>query len=178
MIWRVPCMKHEAKKRPNRTGKGKAMQPAIFAFLAVLISAQAQAPQAPDPATTPNQQIQSQQGQIEELPPQQEITGQRTRLPSIRVGPADLRIGGYLGLTGIFRSTNSGGNTGTNFATIPYNDTVQGNVNETRLSPQASRLSLRVDAEFPEPNRAPKLRKLAGYFEMDFGGVTPLTVAL
>src|SRR5262245_14507980 len=161
-----------------RTGKEKAMQCAIFAFLVVLTSAQPQAPQGPDPATAPNQQVQSQQDQIEELPPQQEITGRGTKLPSIRVGPAELRVGGYLGLTGIFRSTNSGGNTGTNFATIPYKDTVQGNVNETRLSPQASRLSLRVDAEFPEPNRAPKLRKLAGYFEMDFGGVTPLTVAL
>src|SRR5262245_39047127 len=161
-----------------RTGKEKAMQCAIFAFLVVLTSAQPQAPQGPDPATAPNQQVQSQQDQIEELPPQQEITGRGTKLPSIRVGPAELRVGGYLGLTGIFRSTNSGGNTGTSFATIPYKDTVAGNVNETRLSPQASRLSLRVDAEFPEPNRAPLLHKLSGYFEMDFGGVTPGTVTV
>jgi hypothetical protein len=154
----------------------------------MVASAQAPAPQAPAPVTAPNQQVHTQQNPnqqqvtqqqvTQQLPPQQEITGRVATLPSIPVGPARLRVGGYLGLTGLFRSTNSGGNTGTNFATIPYKDTVEGNVNETRISPQASRLSLRVDAEFPERNRAPKLRKLAGYFEMDFGGVTPDTVAL
>jgi hypothetical protein len=142
---------------------------------AMVASAQAQAPQAPTPApaTAPNQQAEP-----EILPPQQEIAGRVPTIPAFPVGPAKFRIGGYLGLTGIYRSTNSGGNTGTSFNSIPYKDTVQGNVNETRLSPQASRLSLRVDADFPEPNRAPILRKLAGYFEMDFGGVTPGTVTL
>jgi len=139
----------------------------------MVASAQTQAAQAPTPATAPNQGAQP-----EILPPQQEIAGRVSTLPAIPVGPAQFRVGGYLGLTGLYRSTNSGGNTGTSFNSIPYKDTVQGNVNETRLSPQASRLSLRVDADFPEPNRAPKIRKLAGYFEMDFGGVTPGTVTL
>jgi hypothetical protein len=138
----------------------------------IAASAQAQAAQAPTPATAPNQGAQP-----EILPPQQEIAGRVSTLPAIPLGPAQLRVGGYLGLTGLYRSTNSGGNTGTSFNSIPYKDTVQGNVNETRLSPQASRL-FRVDADFPEPNRAPKLRNLAGYFEMDFGGVTPGTVTL
>jgi hypothetical protein len=140
---------------------------------AMVASAQAQAAQPPTPATAPNQQAQP-----EILPPQQEIAPQVSTLPAIQVGPAKLRVGGYLGLTGLFRSTNSGGNTGTSFNSIPYKDTVQGNVSETRLSAQASRLSLRIDADFPEPNKAPILRKLSGYFEMDFGGVTPGTVTL
>ena len=136
----------------------------------VVTSAPAQAPQAPTPATAPNQQVQT----VRERP-QQEITGRQPTLPAIQIGPAQLRVGGYAGLTGIYRSTNSGGGTGTNFATTPFRDTVQGNVNETRLSAQASRLSLRVDDELPEHN---KLRRLAGYFEMDFGGVAPGSVAI
>ena len=95
------------------------------------------------------------------------------RWPSVRRG---FDIGGYLGVTGIYRSTNSGGGTGTSFASIPYEDTVQGNVSETRLSAQSSRISLRVDADFPEPET--RFRRLSGYFEMDFGGTTPGTVAV
>ena len=44
---------------------------------------------------------------------------------------------------------------GTNFATIPYADTVQGNVSESRLSAQASRLSIRVDADYPQGASVP-----------------------
>ena len=55
---------------------------------------------------------------------------------------------------------------GTSFASIPYEDQVQGNVSETRLSAQSSRISLRVDADFPEPET--RFRRLSGYFEMDF----------
>jgi len=64
----------------------------------------------------------------------------------------------------------------TNFASIPFEDTVQGNVSETRLSAQSSRLSLRVDAEFPEPET--RFRRLSGYFEMDFAGTTPGAAAV
>lgn len=90
------------------------------------------------------------------------------------VGPARLRIGGYVGVTGIYRSTNSGGGPGTNFATIPFEDTLPGNVSETRLTAQSSRLSIRVDAPFPEA----RFRSLSGYFEMDFSGTTPGNIAV
>jgi hypothetical protein len=108
--------------------------------------------------------------------PTQEIARERPEGPSIEVGPARLRIGGYLGLTGLFRSTNAGGSVGTSFGSIPYGDTVQGNVSEARLSAQSSRISIRVDADFPEPR--PRFRQLSGYFEMDFNGTTPGTVAV
>ena len=49
-------------------------------------------------------------------------------------------------------------------------------MSETRLSAQSSRISLRVDAEFPEPDT--RFRKLSGYFEMDFSGTTPGAVAV
>ena len=110
------------------------------------------------------------------LNPTQEIAGEQPKGPALAVGPARLRIGGYLGLTGIYRSTNSGGGPGTSFASIPYEDQVQGNVNETRLSAQSSRISMRVDAEYPEAR--PRFRRLSGYFEMDFSGTTPGTVAV
>jgi hypothetical protein len=93
--------------------------------------------------------------------------------PALLAGPTEIRIGGYLGVTGIYRSTSSGGGTGTSFATIPYDDTADGNLSETRLTAQASRLSIRVNAA-PAENRA----TLAGYFEMDFAGTTPGNVAV
>jgi hypothetical protein len=110
------------------------------------------------------------------LNPTQEIAGQEPEGNALDVGPAKLRIGGYLGLTGIFRSTNSGGGPGTAFASIPYSDQVEGNVSEARLSAETSRLSIRVDASFPEEHQ--RFRSLAGYFEMDFNGNQPGTVAV
>jgi len=106
--------------------------------------------------------------------PGQEVAGGQPEGPALDVGPAQLRVGGYLGVTGIYRSTNSGGGPGTNFGTIPYDDTLPGNVSETRLSAQSSRLSIRVDAPFPEA----RFKSLAGYFEMDFSGATPGNIAV
>ena len=106
--------------------------------------------------------------------PAQEVAREQPEGNALDVGPAKLRIGGYVGVTGIYRSTNSGGGPGTAFATTPYENTLQGNVSETRLSAQASRLSLRVDAPFPEA----RFRTLSGYFEMDFVGATPGNIAI
>ena len=132
------------------------------AFLALAAAAAAQpAPAGQSPARPLN--------------PTQEIAKEEPEGPSIDAGPAKLRVGGYVGLHAIYRSTNSGGGPGTNFATIPYADIVQGNVSELRLSAQASRLSLRVDADYPE---GPRFHRLSGYFEMDFAGATPGTVAV
>jgi hypothetical protein len=129
-----------------------------------------------DVSTTPAPQAQQVQAPPRPANPTQEIAGEKPEGPALEIGPARLRIGGYLGVTGIYRSTNIGGGTGTGFASIPYRDTVQGNVSETRLSAQSSRISLRVDAEFPEPDT--RFRRLAGYFEMDFNGSTPGAVAV
>lgn len=108
--------------------------------------------------------------------PTQEVAREQPEGPALEIGPARLRIGGYLGVTGIYRSTNSGGGPGTSFASIPYEDKVQGHVSEMRLSAQSSRISLRVDAGFPEAEA--RFRRLSGYFEMDFSGATPGAVAV
>ena len=143
---------------------------AVLCFLFTSISA------GQDVSTTPTPQAQQVPAPPRPANPTQEIAGEKPEGPALEVGPARLRIGGYLGVTGIYRSTNIGGGIGTSFATIPYTDTVQGNVSETRLSAQSSRISLRVDAEFPEPDT--RFRRLAGYFEMDFNGSTPGAVAV
>jgi hypothetical protein len=106
--------------------------------------------------------------------PAQEVAREQPEGPSIEVGPARLRIGGYVGVSGIYRSTNSGGGPGTAFATTPYETTLPGNVSEARLTAQPSRLSLRVDAPFPEA----RFHTLSGYFEMDFVGATPGNIAV
>ena len=103
----------------------------------------------------------------------QEIARETPEGPALVAGPTEIRIGGYLGVTGIFRSTNSGGGTATSFAAIPYADSTEGNLSEARLSAQSSRLSIRVNAA-PAEHRA----TLAGYFEMDFNGTTPGNVAV
>lgn len=137
---------------------------ACASFLVGAAVAAAQPPQPVQPAPQPPSP----------LNPTQEIAKEQPEGRSLDAGPAKLRIGGYVGLHGIYRSTNSGG-VGTNFATIPYADTVQGNVSESRLSAQASRLSIRVDADYPQDAR---FNRLSGYFEMDFAGDTPGTVAV
>jgi hypothetical protein len=130
---------------------------AALCFGRVSVRAQQQQQQPPPPERPHN--------------PTQEVAGQQPEGNAIDVGPAKLRIGGYLGLTGIYRTTNAGGGTGTRFAEIPYADTLQGNVSEMRLTAESSRLSIRVDADFPEAR--PRFQSLAGYFEMDFSGVAP-----
>ena len=125
----------------------------------------------PGAAQTPSAQPAGQKP----LNPTQEIAKEQAEGPAIEAGPAKIRVGGYIGVHGIYRSTNSGGGVGTSFGSIPYADTVRGNVSEARLSAQASRLSLRVDADFPQ---GPRFRRLSGYFEMDFAGSTPGNIAV
>ena len=146
---------------------------AIWVFLAVPIAGQQ--PGAPDQAVSAPPSAQTAQPPAgRPLNPAQEVSGEQAEGQALDIGPARLRIGGYLGVAGIYRSTNSGGGPGTSFGVIPYEDTLQGNVSEARLSAQSSRISIRVDAPFPEA----RFRRLTGYFEMDFNGSAPGTFAI
>jgi hypothetical protein len=91
--------------------------------------------------------------------------------PAVALGPAKVRLIGYPALTSVYRSTNSGGNVGTSFTSLPFSNTVPGNTSEFRLSTQSTRLAIRVDADL-------KTSKAAGYFEMDFSGTVPGNVAV
>jgi hypothetical protein len=126
----------------------------------------------PDPASPSGQPAQPQEAP-QGLNPTQEIAKETPEGAALIAGPTEIRIGGYLGMTGIYRSTNAGGGTGTSFGSVPYGDTLEGNLSEARLSAQSSRLSIRVNAA-PAAGRS----MLAGYFEMDFNGSTSGTVAV
>ena len=125
--------------------------------------------QTPEAAPAPPEQapeeltLQQQEEQQAELQNGPEIADPKPDTPALKLGPAKIRILGYPAMTGVFRSTNSGGNTGTSFASIPFPNAWQGNTSEFRISPQSTRLALRADLSVGDT-------KAAGYFEMDFGG--------
>jgi len=111
---------------------------------------------------------------VPDFEPDQEYEKAKPQEAGIEIGPAQFRPGGYLALTGLWRSATSSGGTGTPFARVPFPNTVLGQDAETRLSAQSTRLSLRVDVPFPEGH----FRKVSGYIETDFNGTTPGSVAL
>jgi hypothetical protein len=84
-----------------------------------------------------------------------------------RLGSAYFTPVGFMDFTAVFRDTNPGSNIGTNFGSIPYRtaSNVTGNLSEFRLSPQNSRLGMRVDAIVGGA-------KVMGYWESDFLGGT------
>jgi hypothetical protein len=109
----------------------------------------------------------------QQINPTQEIAAEAPHGPALVAGTTEFRISGYLATNGIFRSVAGGGGPSTSFSTIPYADTLDGRVSETRLTAQPSRLSIRVNAAPAE-----HYSTLAGYFEMDFAGEVPGNVAV
>ena len=89
----------------------------------------------------------------------------------LKIGTAAITPVGFMDLTGVYRSTNQGSGTGTNFGSIPYNNTAAGRIGESRLSAQLSRIGLRVDA-------AAGGAKVLGYLESDFLGAVPANAAV
>ncbi len=85
---------------------------------------------------------------------------------TIRVGDADLLIGGFMDATAIMRSTNVGSGIGTAFASIPFGNTPQGQLSETRLTAQNSRVSLQATTKVGTA-------AVKGYVEADFLGSAP-----
>jgi hypothetical protein len=87
---------------------------------------------------------------------------------SIKIGGATFTPGGFVDLTGIFRSRDVGSGLGTNFTILPYaNNLPLGQLSEFRFTGQGSRLSLKVEAR-PSESTA-----VTGYVESDFNGFEP-----
>ena len=88
---------------------------------------------------------------------------------SVKIGGADFTPGGFVDLTGIFRTTNDGtSGLSTNLPSIPFNNTLPaGALSEFRFTSQGSRLSLKVDANLPHSTA------ITGYIESDFNGYEP-----
>src|SRR5271163_4467276 len=126
----------------QRTASAEQANPTVAASQAGVTDS----PEAPNPPAPfdPDQ----------ELDVEEQETG-----PALKLGPARVQLLGYVALTGLFRSTNSGGNVGTNFGGIPPANTSAGNISELRLSPQSTRLAIRADADLGQS-------KVSGYFEM------------
>jgi len=87
---------------------------------------------------------------------------------SFKIGGANFTPGGFVDLTGIFRSRDVGSGLGTNFTILPYANTLPlGQLSEFRFTGQGSRLSLKVDAQ-PTASTG-----VTGYVESDFNGFEP-----
>jgi hypothetical protein len=82
---------------------------------------------------------------------------------SIHLGDADFLPGGFIDATAIVRSTNVGSGMGTSFSSIPFSNTAEGRLSETRLTAQNSRLSLKMTS-------AVGAAAVKGYVEADFLG--------
>ena len=85
---------------------------------------------------------------------------------SIRIGGAEFTPGGFLDVTAFWRNTNVGSGYGTNFFSIPFSNTIPGQITETRITAENSRISLKITDKF-------KGNDVMGYFEMDFHGNDP-----
>lgn len=82
---------------------------------------------------------------------------------SFRIGGAEFTPGGFLDFENIFRSTNTGFVTATNFWAIPFNNTPAGHLTEYRSTGQYSRINLKVSEKF-------RGNDITGYVEADFNG--------
>jgi hypothetical protein len=94
--------------------------------------------------------------------PVQEVERKESPL-SFRIGGMDFTPGGFIEAENVFRTTNSGSIISTNFGTIPFSNTAQGHLTESRLTGQFSRLNLKVTGKLGATD-------ITGYVEMDFNG--------
>ena len=99
-------------------------------------------------------------------------SGNPCESPADQKVPAYLRIGdvcvvpvGFMDLTSVWRSKDVGSSIGTNFAGIPYNNVLAGNLSEFHFSPQNSRLGFRADGDW-------KGTHFIAYNEFDFNGTS------
>lgn len=90
---------------------------------------------------------------------------------SFRIGSAYITPVGFMDFTFVGRTTNLGSGIGTNFGSIPFSNTTQGQLTEARFSAQNSRFGFRVDAKVKGAN-------VIGYLESDFLGGVPTNVAV
>jgi len=83
----------------------------------------------------------------------------------IRIGSTCLVPIGFMDLTAVFRDKNAGSSLGSNFGSVPYNNTVNGRLSEFRFTPQNSRIGFRFDGDW-------KGTHFIGYNEFDFLGTS------
>jgi hypothetical protein len=85
--------------------------------------------------------------------------------PFLRLGSVCIVPIGFMDLTTVWRDKNAGSSMGSNFGSIPYNNTVNGNLSNFLFSPQNSRIGFRIDGDW-------KGTHFIGYNEFDFNGTS------
>jgi hypothetical protein len=95
--------------------------------------------------------------------PFQQVPDGAAKPLSFDIGVAKFTPLGFVDLTNVVRSTDVGSGIGTTFNSIPFNNASSGNLSESRMSLQNSRLGLRVDSNVLGAD-------IIGYFETDFLG--------
>lgn len=85
--------------------------------------------------------------------------------PYLRIGSVCVVPIGFLDATTVWRNENTGSSIGSNFGSVPYNNTVNGRLSEFRFSPQNSRLGFRLDGDW-------KGAHFIAYNENDFLGTS------
>ena len=86
----------------------------------------------------------------------------------IRLGAVAITPVGFMDFTPFWRDKDAASSMGSNFGSVPYNNTVQGNLSEFHFSEQNSRLGFRVDGDW-------KGAHFIGYNEFDFNGTSGST---
>jgi hypothetical protein len=139
-----------AVAQPNSLGNVASLKPVIPVAPVAAVALPMPRPQAPAAAASKNP---CEAGPNGEVPPY-------LRLGSVCIVPI-----GFMDLTPFWRDKNAGSSMGSNFGSIPYNNTANGNLSEARFSIQNSRLGLRVDGDW-------KGVHFIGYNEFDFNGTS------
>jgi hypothetical protein len=85
--------------------------------------------------------------------------------PYLRLGSVCITPVGFVDATFVWRDKNAASGIGSNFGSVPFNNTVNGKLSESRFSIQNSRLGLRVDGDW-------KGAHFIGYNEFDFLGTS------
>ena len=119
---------------------------------------------------TAQQQGSTNSGGDDPQPPGGQVIVEKSPPPSsplaLKVGDAELLIGGFMDAAVISRDVNTGNGIGTSFGTIPFGNTFQGNLPETKFSAQNSRLTLQATTKVGGAD-------VKGYLEVDFLGNAP-----
>lgn len=84
----------------------------------------------------------------------------------LKIGDSYLTPVGFMDLTYVGRTTNVGSGIGTNFGSIPYANSAAGNLRDSYLAIQNSRIGARFDSMFGNT-------KVLAYWESDFLGNQP-----
>ncbi len=90
---------------------------------------------------------------------------------NFRIGSVDFTPSGYMEFAAVIRDRNVASGIATAYGSIPFENTVNGNLREYRFSAQTSRLGLQLDSAVGGTH-------VRGYLETDFLGIVPGNVAV